>query len=88
MTFTRDSVLWLVLFVGGLATFLSGHFDLLTKAFALGPTWQARVELVGAIAGFVGAYLRMSPAPLSRDHELATGDAGQALTVLGQVPKL
>lgn len=88
MKFTRDGSIWLVLFIGGLAGFLGGHFDLMTKAFpALGATWQARIELVGAIAGFAGAYLRMSPAALSSDHQMATARASQELTVTGQIPK-
>ena len=83
MKFTRDGSIWMVLLVGGLAGFLAGHFDMLTKAFpGLGAVWQARLELIFAIAGFVGGYLRMSPAPLSGEHPLATNEAGVALSPL------
>lgn len=89
MKLTRDGSIWLVMFLGGGAGFLAGHFDLLSRAFpGLGASWQARIELLAALAGFAGAYLRMSPAPLSQGHPLATHDASQALTTLGGVPKL
>lgn len=86
MKLTRDGAIWWVLFLGGVAGFLGGHFDLLTKAFGLGPVWQARIELVSALSGFVGAFLRMSPAALSTQNPLATTEASQTLTLNGKVP--
>lgn len=87
MKFTRDGAVWSVLFLGGLAGFLAGHFELLTKAFpTLGTVWQARIELLSALSGFAGAYLRMSPASLSWGNRMASSDADQTLSITGQVP--
>lgn len=88
MKVTRDGSIWLVMFIGGLAGFLFSHFDLVTKAFpGVGLVWQARLELVSVLTGFVGAYLRMSPARLSQSSPMATNEASQTLTLTGQIPK-
>jgi hypothetical protein len=63
---TRDSVLWWIVILGAGATFLASHFDLLVAAIpGLGDVWQARIELVAAVLGFLAGYLRMSPLGLS-----------------------
>lgn len=88
MRLTRDSALWWLLLIAGGATFLTGHFDLLTKALGLSPDWQARIELVGAVATFIAGYLRLSPLPLSRGSELRGqgADPNQTLTATGKLP--
>lgn len=85
MRLTRDSALWWLLLVAGAATFLTGHFDVLTKAFGISETWQARIELIGGFATFVAGYLRLSPLPLSRDSELRGqgADPNQSLSMTG-----
>lgn len=88
MTLSRDSaILWLPI-IGGLLGFLSGHFELVQKAFpGLGPEWNARVELASAVVAFVGAYARTSPLPLSAHSEMRSiKDPDQSLTVLGKLP--
>ena len=86
MKFTRDGSIWLVLFIGGLAGFLGGHFDLLAKAFpGVSTAWEARVELVSALSGFVGAYLRMSPAALSAGNVMASSEHAETLGIAGGV---
>ena len=87
MKLTRDSWLFTVTFIGSVALFLGGHFELLTRAFpALGMIWQARIELVAALAGVLSAYLRMSPLALSQASPLAgtSTSARTTLTVLGR----
>lgn len=86
MTLTRDSMLWTMTLVAALAVFLSGHFSLLTDAFpGLGAVWQARIELVAALTGFVAGYLKMSPLALAPQNPMAgTADPSNTLTTLGQ----
>jgi len=82
---TRDSTSLLVAFVTAASIFLGSHFDLLHKAFPLiTEVWQARLELIAAIGGFVTGYLRMSPLPLSPDHPLGSAMSNQQLTFWGR----
>lgn len=82
---TRDSMLWTILFLSGMAGFLVGHEELLTKAFpAMSMAWQSRIELISALLGFVGGYLKMSPAPLSPTNELATRKSATTINPLQQ----
>ncbi len=87
MNFNRDSRLWTVTFISALAVFLSGHFDLITKAIPFATAaWQARIELTAAVTGFVAAYMRMSPAPLSPNSPMAgTSDTTNVLTTRDQL---
>lgn len=90
MKITRDSALWWVLIIGGAASFLFAHFDLLQRAFpSLTLMWQARIELVSGFATFVAGYLRMSPLALSHSSELAKlpADPGRTLNAIGDLPK-
>jgi len=88
MKLTRDGSIWMVLFIGGLAGFLGGHFKLLAEAFPdLSSSWQARIELVSALSGFVGAYLRMSPASLSDNNPMASAVNDNTLGIAGGIDK-
>lgn len=85
MKFTRDGAIWLVMVIGGVLGFLSGHFDLLQKAFpSVGPAWSARLELVSGLVALIGGFLRMSPLALSPDHPLATKEAPQTTSLTGK----
>jgi len=78
---TRDSVLWTIALAAAVAAFLLGHFDLLTRAFPfVTSVWQARIELVAAVAGFLAGWLKMSPLRLRSDSPLA-GTADPARTL-------
>jgi hypothetical protein len=88
-TFDRDSMVWWFGAAGGAATFLLGHYELLTRAFpGLGLIWQARIELLGVAATGVSLYLRASPRPLNPDGRLAQQPANpaQTLTAAGKMP--
>lgn len=65
---TRDNIVWTITLIAGIATGLSAHFDLFPW---IPPTAQHVVELVGFIAGLVGAKLAMSPLPLSPEGKVA-----------------
>lgn len=81
--FTRDGVVWAVLAAGGFSGFVLEHYDLLQRAFPfITPAWHARIELISTLAGFFGAYLRLSPLPLSSTHPLATNQASVTLSPL------
>lgn len=87
---TRDSALWWLLLVCSVATFLTGHFELLTNAFpSLSPVWQSRIELVGGLGALVATYLRMSPLALSPTNEVGHqgADASKTLTITGKNPE-
>jgi hypothetical protein len=87
MTFTRDSAWWWLLLIAGGATFLGGHYDLITKAFpGVSSAWQARLELIGGVATFIAGYLRMSPLALSQSSELASApaDSTRTLSITGK----
>lgn len=89
MRFTRDSVMWTALFLTAMAVFLSGHFELMTKAFpSIGLVWQARIELLAAVGGFVAGYMKMSPLALSYNSRLAgTADPDRTLNPLNAITK-
>ena len=80
-------MLWWLLLGCSIATFLSGHFELLTKAFPmLSLVWQSRIELVGGLGALVATYLRMSPLALSPANELGHqgADSTKTLTIIGK----
>ena len=86
MKFTRDGAIWLVGMIGAILIFLSDQFGVLQEAFPnLGPLWASRIKFGASIIGFVSAYLRMSPAPLSHDSPLANKGVNpdKSLTILG-----
>lgn len=81
MRLTRDGFIWALLAVAGGASFLLDHFGVLQQAFpGITPAWHARIELASMVAGWLGAYLRLSPLPLSWDHPLATQESGATLS--------
>jgi hypothetical protein len=81
MKFTRDGFIWALLAVAGGAGFLLDHFGIVKDAFpSITPTWHARIELASMAAGWLGAYLRLSPLPLSWDHPLASNDSDTVLS--------
>jgi hypothetical protein len=87
MKLTRDGAVYWLGAVGGAATALLGHYELLTRSFpGLGLVWQARIELLGFALTGISLYLRMSPMPLSASNEMATLDHDQTLTVTGKLP--
>lgn len=50
--------------VGGLSLALSGHFELISKAFpGIGVVWEARIELVAFASATLCALFQRSPAP-------------------------
>jgi len=64
---TRDSVLWLILFLAAVVAFLGSHFQLLQAAFPnqVDAQLQSQIELLSGLIGVVAAYLRLSPLPVS-----------------------
>lgn len=87
MKLTRDSALWWLVLVVTAATYLSTHFELLSKAFpAVSIAWESRLELVAALGGLIAGYLRMSPLKLSTDSELRWqgADPNQTLSITGK----
>lgn len=65
---TRDSKLWWVVIAGSVLTAMTGHFDLLHKAFPTMPVYvDAQIELVSMIIGIVSGVMRMSPLPISSE---------------------
>jgi hypothetical protein len=69
---TRDSLLWTITLVSSIAVFLGGQFDLITQAFpGVTAIWEARIQFVSAITGFLSGYLKMSPLRLSEDNTMA-----------------
>ena len=85
---TRDSAVWTFALVGAILVFLSGQFDLLTRAFpSLSAVWQAKIQFFAALMGFVSGYLKMSPLPLSPTNQMA-GSAlpGQTLIPMTDQP--
>lgn len=86
MKFTRDSMIWWLLLIVAVVTFLSSHFDLISTSFpAVSMVWESRLELVSAFAGVVAGYLRLSPLKLSPQSELAGKPANpnKALSIIG-----
>ncbi len=63
---TRDSRWWWVVIGGAIATALTGHFDLLHRAFpSLPASVDAQIELLAMITGVLSGVMRMSPLPIS-----------------------
>lgn len=83
---TRDSGVWIVTFIGAIALFMGSHFELLTAAFpSLNPLWQARIELVAAVAAFLSGYWRMSPLAINPHSDVAgPADPHNTLSPLGK----
>lgn len=87
MTFTRDSAIWWLVLLVTASTYLSTHFELLSKAFpAVSVVWESRLELAATLGGVVAGYLRMSPLKLSTDSELRWqgSDPNQTLSITGK----
>lgn len=65
---TRNNAIWVLGMLGGLLTFVAGHFGM----FPMIPTtWQPSIELLGAFIGGGSAALRQSPLPHSDSHDQA-----------------
>lgn len=66
MKITRDHWGWWVGIAASVLLALTGHFDLLHRAFpAMSSAWDARLELASMIAGIGAGVMRMSPLPIS-----------------------
>lgn len=78
MTITRDSIIWWVSMIGGVAVGVSGSFTLFPW---ITPGWQHGISLVGFIYGVVSGKMATSPLPISPEGHAKEVEEHQAALV-------
>jgi len=62
----RDSIVWIVLLVSSVLTFLASHFDLMREAFPwFSEAHEAQLQLASMLVAVISAKLSWSPLGLS-----------------------
>lgn len=83
----RDSAIYWLGIIGGLAVALGGHFELVQKAFpGLSAAWEGRIELVAFIVSILSAKASMSPLSLSPEGKQAVVGRAKSVDSLGAGP--